>query len=81
MIPPPPDFDGWIEAIAVTLFGLVAALALVALLSGCGCKTAYLFDGSSGPGARPYYKVEVCKGQKPRVVCDSTTPLPSGGCK
>ena len=50
-------------------------------LTACGCPTAYLYDGTSGPGARPYYKIEACKGQKPRIICDSPNRLPNEDCK
>ena len=58
---------------------LLLWLAVVAFLLGCGCPTAYRYDG--GVTARPFYKVELCPNQRERILCDSPTRLPSGGCK
>jgi len=67
---------------AVAAWLLIATLALLAAMcSGCGCTTYYRWDGSSGPGARPYYAVEVCKNKPARVKCDSAEKLPNDDCK
>ena len=63
---------------------VVAAVVLVVvalLLASCSCPTQYLNDGSTGPGARPFYKLEHCKGKAPRVLCDSPNRLPNDDCK
>ena len=65
---------------ALALAGLAVALGLL-WLSSCGCPSAYLYDGTTGPDARPYYKLEKCAGEKPRIVCDSPNKLPNGDCR
>ena len=54
-------------------------LAIAALLTGCGCPTAYRYDG--GVTARPYYKVELCPNRPPRVLCDDVEKLPTARCR
>ena len=65
---------GWVLAAGALVFVLT-------LIAGCsGCQTAYRFDG--GPlGSRAFYKVELCRGEKPRVLCDSPDPLPNADCE
>lgn len=53
------------------------------LLGGCwlqpkDCTVFLRYDG--GATARPYYAVQECAGQPPKVLCDSPTPLPTSHC-
>lgn len=76
-----PRDDRWAAA-AVAALGLALLLLTIALLEGCSsCQVYYRWDGSTGPGARPYYAVEVCKDRPPRVKCDSERKLPNDDCK
>lgn len=55
-------------------------LAIAAALAVAACSPCqYLYDGSTGPSARPYYKA--CKDDdgKVRVKCDSPARLPNPG--
>jgi hypothetical protein len=58
-------------------FWPLATLCAVLSLAGCGCPTAYRYDG--GATLRPYYKVELCPNQRERILCDSPTRLPNPG--
>ena len=61
-------------------FSTSAMLLVVCATSGCVCRAQYLWDGRTPDGvARPFYKVEKCLGQSPKVVCDSPTRLPNKG--
>lgn len=59
-------------------------LLALAVLVGCSpvqtshCTIYLRNDG--GQTKRPFYAVEVCDGGKPRVLCDSPTPLPTPDC-
>ena len=59
---------------------LILAFVTCCLASSCS-NCQYLYDGSSGPNARPYYKLCVDSDGKARVKCDSKTRLPSADCK
>ena len=50
------------------------------LESGRVAPAQFDFTSLRFDGAR-YYRVDECPGQKPRVVCDSPTKLPSETCK
>lgn len=73
----------------VTALFLAAIIAVFAV-TACGtlsklvqapkpdCKVHLRYDG--GKSKKPYYAVEICDGQKPRVLCESATKLPPAGC-
>ena len=66
--------------------GLAGVLLAGWLAWGCsapqvGCTYAYRYDGTTGPGARPYYLAESCPGQPTRVLCDSPEKLPTRDCR
>ncbi len=76
-----PRDDRWAAwGVSALIIGLL--LLTIVLLESCsGCQVYYRWDGSSGPDARPYYAVEVCKDKPPRVRCESATKLPNDDCK
>ena len=58
---------------------LLAACTPVQVLPVQSRCTIYLRN-DGGQTKRPFYAVEVCEGDKPRVLCDSPTPLPTPDC-
>lgn len=54
-------------------------VAVIAFAQGCGCQTYYRYDG--GLTAKPYYKVEICKGSPATILCESSKRLPNSECR